>query len=53
MCSSISSEPILKLPDFEKPFEVHTDASDRAISVMLVQDGHPLAFESKKLKDVE
>ena len=38
---------------FEKPFEVHTDASNRATSGVLVQDGHPLAFESKKLKDAE
>ena len=38
--TAISSESVLKLPDFEEPFEVHTDASDRAIGGVLVQDGH-------------
>ena len=27
----VSSEPVLKLPDFEESFEVHTDASDRLV----------------------
>ncbi|XP_015086935.1 uncharacterized protein LOC107030041 [Solanum pennellii] len=50
---AIASEPILKLPDFELPFEVHTDASDKAIVGVLVQEGHPVAFESRKLNDAE
>ena len=50
---AVSSEPVLRLPDFELPFEVHTDASDRALGGVLVQEGHPVAFESMKLKDTE
>ncbi|BBG96892.1 hypothetical protein Prudu_005844 [Prunus dulcis] len=46
-------EPVLRLPDLSKPFEVHTDASDFAIGGVLMQDGHPLAFESRKLNDTE
>ena len=43
---AVSSKPVLKLSDFMKPFEVHTDASDKAVGGVLVQEGHPVAFES-------
>ena len=46
---AIISELVLRLPDLELPFEVHTDASDRALGGVLVQEGHPIAFESQKL----
>ena len=49
----LSSPPVLKFPEFDKPFEVHTDASDFAIGGVLMQDGQPVAFESKKLSEVE
>jgi len=29
--ATVVSEPVLWLPEFNKPFEVHTDASDKAI----------------------
>ena len=48
----LTSTPVLKFPKFKKPFEVHTDASDFAIG-LLMQEGRPVAFESKKLSDVE
>ena len=50
---AVSSEPVLRLPDFEFPFEVHTDAFDKAIGGVLVQEKHHVAYESKKLKEVE
>ncbi|KAF7143242.1 hypothetical protein RHSIM_Rhsim05G0156800 [Rhododendron simsii] len=50
---AVASEPVLRLPDFELPFEVHTDASDKAIGGVLVQEGHHVAFESRKLNDAE
>ena len=44
---------MLKLPDFEAMFEVQTYASDFTICGVLTQDGHPIAYESRKLQDRE
>jgi hypothetical protein len=41
------------LPDFDKEFEIHFDASDFAIGRVLVEEGKPVAFESKKLSETE
>ncbi len=45
--------PVLKLLDFDKEFEIQSDTSDFAIGGVLVQDGRPVAFESKKLGETE
>lgn len=50
---AVTEEPVLALLDYSKPFEVHTDASDFAIGGMLMQDGHPIAYESHKLNDTK
>ena len=44
---------VLTLPDVSKPFEVQTDASDYALGGVLVQEGHPVAYESRKLTEVK
>ncbi|KAL5794660.1 hypothetical protein ACOSP7_003254 [Xanthoceras sorbifolium] len=50
---AVTEEPVLRLPDHSKPYEVQTDASDFAIGGVLMQEGHPIAFESRKLNDTE
>ncbi|GJX49454.1 putative nucleotidyltransferase, ribonuclease H, partial [Tanacetum coccineum] len=46
---AVMEEPVLRLPDVTMPFELHTDALDFAIGGVLMQDGHPIAFEIRKL----
>ena len=41
------------MSDHTKPFEVHTDALDFAIRGVLIQDGHPVALQSRKLNNTE
>ena len=45
--------PVLRLPDFDRPFTVVTNASDYGIGGVLLQEAHPLAFESRKLNSAE
>jgi hypothetical protein len=45
--------PVLKLPDFDKDFEIHSDAFDFAIRKVLMQEGRLVAFESKKLSETK
>ena len=44
---------MLRLPDLDLPFEVQIDASDRALGGVLVQEGHSVVFESRKLNNAE
>lgn len=53
--SKLTSAPVLRLPDFsvDKSFSIFTDASYSGLGGVLVQDDHPIAFESRKLKPAE
>ncbi|KAL8411455.1 hypothetical protein RB596_000918 [Gaeumannomyces avenae] len=55
---AVTQEPVLVIPDPERPFEVETDASDYAIGGQLGQRDdqgrlHPCAFFSHKLDDTQ
>ena len=45
----LTSAPILVLPDFNSPFELHCDASKLGVGAVLSQHGRPVAFYSEKL----
>ncbi|KAJ9520268.1 hypothetical protein QJQ45_030269, partial [Haematococcus lacustris] len=50
---AIANVPMLKLTDHSKPFQVHCDASLEGIGAVLMQDGYPLAYYSRKLIPAE
>ena len=51
----LTSAPVLKLPDYSKPFRIDlaVDASDVAVGAELLQNRQPVAFYSKKFNTTE
>ncbi|GJP52126.1 hypothetical protein CLOM_g11223 [Closterium sp. NIES-68] len=54
---ALTSSPVLRISDPNRPYEVVTDASDIAIGAVLLQDFgdglQPVAYESRKLQGAE
>ena len=44
---------LLSYPNFDKPFEIYTDASDLQLGAVISQNGKPVAFYSQKLNPAQ
>ena len=44
---------MLEYPDFDKPFDLYTNASDLQLDVTLVQEGKHIGFYTRKLKSAQ
>ena len=49
----VAEEALLSYPNFSKPFDLYTDASDKQLGATLVQGGKPLGFYTQKLNDTQ
>ena len=49
----MSQEALLTFPDFTKTFHIYTDASDYQLGGVIMQEGKPLAFYTRKLNDAQ
>jgi len=49
----VCKETLLTYPDWSKPFDIHTDASDYQLGAVISQDGKPIAFFSRKLNSAQ
>ena len=50
---AISKQSLLTYPDFSKPFEVYTDASDKQLGAVILQDNKPIAHFSRTLNSAQ
>ena len=49
----VSRETLLAYPNFNKTFEIHTDASKTQLGSVISQEGKPIAFYSRKLNPAQ
>ncbi|GFW13477.1 retrovirus-related Pol polyprotein from transposon 297 [Trichonephila clavipes] len=51
--AAITKAPVLKLPNFKKPFELFTDGSSIGVGAVLNQEQRPVVFASLTLSNAE
>ena len=51
--AKLMTQPLLQLPNLSKPFEVYCDACGDSLGAVLLQEGHPIAYESRRLNNQE
>ena len=49
----VAEDAMLHYPDFNKPFELHTDSSNYQMGTIISQNGRPVAYWSKKLSTTQ
>jgi hypothetical protein len=49
----LAQDAMLTYPEFDKPFIIYTDASERQIGGIVTQNNRPLGFFSKKLSETQ
>ena len=49
----VCQETLLTYPDWTRPFDIHTDASDYQLGAVISQQGKPIAFFSRKLNNAQ
>ena len=49
----VARETLLVYPNFNQPFDIHTDASDKQLGAVISQNGLPIAFYSRKLNSAQ
>ena len=49
----VSRETLLSYPNFNEPFEIHTDASKQQLGAVISQNKQPIAFYSRKLNPAQ
>ena len=49
----ISNGVLLAYPDFNAPFEIHTDASEFQLGAVISKKGKPIAFYSRKMNSAQ
>ena len=49
----VGCETLLSYPDYNLPFEIHTDASHTQLGVVISQNNKSIAFHSRKLQPAQ